>query len=195
MKYSKDYFLTHEGKSHNFSQIRKVCITCGSEFMIQKHRENTAKYCSKKCNKGYKLSEETKRKMSMSRTGNKHPNFGKKATPELIKKLRDSHIGQNKGDKHPQWKGGYEWKIMTNRQRRVMKLGNGGSHTFDEWNDLKKFYNYMCLCCKKFEPEITLSEDHIIPLSKGGTDNIENIQPLCRQCNSKKFTKTIRYKN
>ena len=44
-------------------------------------------------------------------------------------------------------------------------------------------YGMMCIKCGTTE-KITI--DHIVPVSKGGEDTHENIQPLCSSCNSKK---------
>ena len=103
------------------------------------------------------------------------------------------------GEKHYLWKGGIsktsKYKNFYKKQYKYRKRGAIGKHTKEEWENLKKHYQYMCLCCKKIEPEIKLTEDHIIPLSKGGSNNIENIQPLCRSCNGRKINKTIDYRN
>jgi len=124
--------------------------------------------------KGSRPSKETRRKMRISR---------KKRTDLNGKK---SHF----------WKGGittYERKLFLNARRRARKLNAEGSHTQGEWELLKRQYGYTCPACGRQEPEITLTEDLIISLSKGGSDYIENIQPLCRSCNCRKHTKIIKY--
>lgn len=94
------------------------------------------------------------------------------------------------------WKGGvhcYDRMLWHNRKRRALKKKAEGLYSFEEWQELKKKYNFTCPACGKKEPEIKLSEDHIIPLSKGGTNYIDNIQPLCRSCNCRKYTKVEKY--
>lgn len=86
-----------------------------------------------------------------------------------------------------------EYHNFYKKQYKHRKKGAEGSHTKKEWNNLKELYQFMCVCCKNQEPEIEITEDHIIPLSRGGSNYIENIQPLCRPCNARKFNRTINY--
>jgi 5-methylcytosine-specific restriction endonuclease McrA len=79
-------------------------------------------------------------------------------------------------------------------RRRAREQAAEGSFTDAEWSSLKAFYNYTCLCCGKREPEIQLTPDHVIPLEKGGSSYISNIQPLCRSCNCAKGAKTTDYR-
>ena len=101
----------------------------------------------------------------------------------------------NKGERHHSWKGGImkDKKYVSWLKNKRNRQTKAGGHTWNEWETLKAQYNWTCLCCKKQEPKIKLTLDHIIPLSKGGSDNIENIQPLCGSCNSKKHTKNTKY--
>ena len=73
-----------------------------------------------------------------------------------------------------------------------------GSHTSDEWLALKAKYHNRCLCCGRHESELSspIEQDHVIPLCKGGSNWITNIQPLCEQCNgaSGKWKNTTDYR-
>ena len=48
----------------------------------------------------------------------------------------------------------------------------------------------LCVGCETYFPYRNMSIDHIMPQSKGGGDNIENLQILCGACNSQKGSKT-----
>ncbi len=45
---------------------------------------------------------------------------------------------------------------------------------------------YCCQSCSQTHLQTELTIDHIIPLAKGGSNDISNLQTLCRRCNSRK---------
>jgi 5-methylcytosine-specific restriction endonuclease McrA len=46
-----------------------------------------------------------------------------------------------------------------------------------------------CCICRRFEP-LHLQVNHIIPLSEGGTDDTDNLIPVCLTCHSDVHTQT-----
>lgn len=47
---------------------------------------------------------------------------------------------------------------------------------------------HQCVGCRSMRD---LTVDHIVPLSRGGTDALANLQFLCRSCNARKGTNTL----
>ena len=47
---------------------------------------------------------------------------------------------------------------------------------------------YRCRECGASKDETSLEIDHILPVAKGGTNDIDNLQTLCRECNRMKHT-------
>lgn len=45
---------------------------------------------------------------------------------------------------------------------------------------------YQCKSCGKTNLETNLTIDHIIPLARGGQNDISNLQTLCTACNQRK---------
>ena len=78
-------------------------------------------------------------------------------------------------------------------RRRAHLRKAEGKYTDKEWQELVAKYDGKCLCCGR--GDLPMSVDHVIPLSRGGSNYIDNIQPLCRSCNTKKSTKTIDYRH
>ena len=84
------------------------------------------------------------------------------------------------------------FKANNRRKRRAAKNAGSGHFTVEEFEALCSVYGHACLCCGVTGRK--LEADHVVPLTKGGSDDISNIQPLCGKCNRRKFTAVIDYR-
>lgn len=63
--------------------------------------------------------------------------------------------------------------------------------------DIEAFYakcselGWHCQVCGKELTKDTVTIDHIVPVSKGGTNDSANLQPLCRPCNTRKGNRPL----
>ena len=145
----------------------------------RKHREKAKKWNKNNPEKRNKIKRRWYKKHKEERR-KYNQNYGEK-NPDIIKKKSKKW---NKNNPEKRKKYYREWRL----RKKI-----AGFHILEEWELLKKQYGYICPACGRKEPKIKLTEDHIIPLIKGGSNYIENIQPLCKSCNCKKHTKIIKY--
>jgi len=78
-------------------------------------------------------------------------------------------------------------------RRRAQERDAKGEFSFGQWKAIKRFYSPdgKCLCCGEAR---RLQVDHVVPLSKGGTNWPGNLQPLCKGCNLRKHTDDTDYR-
>ena len=131
----------------------------------------------------------------------------RKENPELVKNRRKELYWKYRDDAI---KRAIEWGRKNKEKRKISKnkwraknreltchyakessyrkKNAEGSHTLQEYKDKLKKFGGMCVYCNKRK---ATTQDHIIPLSKGGNNYIENIAPACVSCNSSKHNKLL----
>ena len=194
-------FHTYKSESRRFctmecffesKRIIRKCPQCGIE---RKHQKNSDRkdFCSLTCWSTFRRKRVTYTCKICNKEIEGHPSKPRKTCSKICsyeyrrlpeeeyKKRRLENVRKyrkNNRDKTTIWK----------QNRRSRELGAKGSFTEKEWVDLKTSYNNLCAFCKL---DVKLTVDHIIPLCKGGSNSIDNIQPLCMPCNSKKHIKIM----
>ena len=83
------------------------------------------------------------------------------------------------------------------RTRRALERGaTVRDFTAAQWLAMQEQYNHRCVYCppncwRCQRKRHALTQDHIVPFSKGGNHTWSNIVPACKSCNSKKHTGPI----
>lgn len=85
----------------------------------------------------------------------------------------------------------YRHRAHWHNSRIRRKQRTEGRWTAREFELLCEHYGAACLKCGKTE---SLTADHVVPIAKGGLNEISNLQPLCKSCNCRKHVKDTDYR-
>jgi len=190
----------------------KTCSKCGTtypatpEFFVRSkiHKDGLYPSCKKCTRAQYREHYERNREKIIARTTQYHqdnPDAQKRASAKWKQEHREQHLQETR-DRSAAWRELNRDKDRTASKRwrednpdayraiqhaaRARKRNSQGSFSAEQWERLKDQFGYRCPRCGRAEPEITLTVDHVVPLAWGGSNDIGNIQPLCKACNAAK---------
>ena len=179
-----------KGEESKFRKNRNICKKCVAEYgkkYREEHKEEFRVYKRK-------FKKTKKGKLAEKRYVNSHKEQINKRNRELYKENPISDK-KRKASIH-KYRQTDKYKIIhkqSDSNRYALRKGANGKFTLKEFYSLlkSKFDNKCNICSCEFNKDNIATIDHIIPLTKNGSNNIENIQPLCKSCNSRKFNKLL----
>src|SRR5262252_112029 len=107
------------------------------------------------------------------------------------KRWRENNVEQQQIN-NKNYRQAHPEKTKEHRQRRRAAKANAviNDLTHAQWIEIQVAQDHCCQYCqKRYKGKLT--QDHILPLSKGGSHTLHNVIAACRSCNSKKHTGTV----
>lgn len=180
---SLDYFTPSQRERPNV-----YCAECQRAFNRQYYKENKARL--DKVNRAYAVEhrDEIRAYQRQYKADNPRTERDKFTDQERYKRKRDEIRAAQRAyqRQHP------EMSARRTMRYYARKLRADGDHTAAQWKALRAWFGERCVCCGATRK---IEADHVISLQLGGSDWIENIQPLCRSCNAAKATASIDYRD
>lgn len=184
-----------EGKICTVCEAWKALDEFNHDSVLSDGKSNKCRQCANDYLKGWREADPERHKRKSRESYHRHADARRATVKRYVDNNRELVSSRNKVRNRAWYAANKERAKIYARVRQDRKRRNGtGSYTPQEWRDLCDYYQHTCLRCGRREPEIQLTPDHIIPLSKLGSNTIDNIQPLCLDCNLWKFTKIIDFR-
>jgi predicted restriction endonuclease len=178
----------------------KVCVRVCAQKYRREHLEQYARYEKARANLPHRVEARRKYQEEHKEEISEYKKRWAAENEESVSVSRRKHYELNRDEiitRSKKWAKSNPEKVRqakadNSRKRRAARHASCGNFTVEEFEELCESYGNRCLACG--DTEAVLEADHIVPLTKGGSDDISNIQPLCASYNRKKFVNIIDYR-
>lgn len=177
--------------------VLKICVDCGKEKALHDHFYKSSvnkggyathcKECARLRNdraKQLRSAECVEAQQLLKQEYRQRPENKLRATEQR----REARIHWTE----EQWAEFRRKRTAGKLKHREQRYSSPVRHSEAQWLALLAACGYKCVKCGCGDSII--GRDHVIPLSLGGSDAIDNIQPLCLECNSAKNNQSTDYR-
>jgi 5-methylcytosine-specific restriction endonuclease McrA len=178
----------------------KSCVKARTREYYRRHHEQYAEYERSRANLPHRV--EARRRYQEEHKGqiSRYKEQWSEDNSERVSAYKRVYYEQNYEDviaRSKEWAENNaekvrQFKANNSRKRRAAKHASPGNFTVQEFEELCERYGNRCLCCGV--AGVVLEADHVVPLTRGGSDYIDNIQPSCGTCNRSKSVKVVDYR-
>jgi 5-methylcytosine-specific restriction endonuclease McrA len=193
--------------------MNKVCTKCGENKDLEDYykdvrskdaKRSECKSCAEKYDKSDK-GKLIKTKYNKSDKGKltnakyKKSDKGKLTNAKYATNYSKSERGKLSYAKHMKTEKGKLTSARKNHNRRNNEKNTTNDLTAEELNCIIFLQNYQCIGLNhegsRYFDEVAPTKDHIKPVEMGGHFIKENVQALCKSCNSSKGAQYIDYRS
>lgn len=194
------------------SKCNRLLVACSMNFSKQKNGkygfESKCKECKNKYNKQYDIDHKD-HKAEYYQNNKDHKAEYYQENKQHLREYYKHHYQENKeqyierskqyyenNKKHKaeynkQWneanrKRRNELARKAENKRRALKAQNGGEYTLEQWQECLEFFDYKCAYSGAELNNSNVNVEHVLAISKGGTNNIYNIVPALDTVNFSK---------
>lgn len=170
-------------KKNGLSTRCKLCLSAIAREWRKKNPESAKASVKKYRDKNREAYLERFKKYKAEK--NKSPEY-KRSVKERNRRYYYSDIEKSRAYYRELRAASKESVSISNRKQ---KLKRKNVKSFKVFNfEIAKIVKSPCAKCAQPGPSTI---DHIIPVSRGGTHSIGNLQPLCKSCNSRKNNRVM----
>lgn len=166
----------------------KTCSKCKTDKSCDNFRSvKPGKGCKLNLHSWCRECERVARRKHYADNPEKYKDWNKQwneANPERRRELERTRDRLKKSAAYKNWAANNKDKLRAYDHNYRARLRNAeGVLTSQVILSVLATYGELCLKCGSTK---NIEIDHVVPLSRGGTNLFDNLQPLCKSCNSGK---------
>lgn len=164
-----------------------TCARCSAIYGVRPGQPTMRHLCQTCATAQYRENERERDRVRQAAGSRKIPENARAYASEYKRKNVEWNRLHSKlyKQRHP-----HKVREQINR-RRALKESAPGDITIEEFWASCDRRGWECSYCHDALTKASATMDHVVPLSRGGSNGIDNIAPCCRRCNASKGNRLL----